>query len=329
MKKQGHRKGRIPRPKPGQIIGPATRRTTKRELDSSFLQATQFKRDVFRGAKPSDIIHFMERQAEQDPTLEKSEQDEDALSDSGSDISINDDDGEDTIFDQTRDLAREEEFVTIDDDIDNTWHSDYTDRIPIIVIDGKAIFRTPEWAISYNEPDLHMRWETYAQIADWLNQEKRDFLRKPSHFTLAQGMIDPASPIPVLQKDLRRLLGLQCHITTFSKHARYGIIVWPTREFPLEGLWSHETRIAWCAQATLQRQKTRGYAAECSPLGDMNIQPPRGAKERQIIESQRTNAWRLGPTEFAELLCILTGCKWRDVLTQYRAIIFYEENNNG
>lgn len=326
MKKQGHRNIHTKKLKPGQKISPSKRRKPKRKLSLSFTQATQYKRDIFRGGKPLDIIRLMEGQTTPDSMLENPEQDIDIILENESDVSITDDDGEESIFDQMRAIGREDDWGIIDDDAEETWQSDYTNRIPIFVIDGEAIFREPEWAISYNEPDLKVRWETYVRITSWLNQEKQDFLRKPSFFALASGTCDPAEPISVLQKDLHKCLGLQCHITTFSKHIRNGLIVWPTMEFSLSDLWSQQARIAWCAQVALNRQKALGYASINSSLGNTNIQPPRNTTE--FIKSYRASAYRLGPSEFVELLCALTGCKWSDVLNQYAPIIFYEESVN-
>jgi hypothetical protein len=36
-------------------------------------------------------------------------------------------------------------------------------------------------------------------------------------------------------------------------------------------------------------------------------------------------AMRIGPVEFVQLLCVLTGCAWRDVLKLHSDHIFYEE----
>ncbi len=201
-------------------------------------------------------------------------------------------------------------------------------EIDIVVVAGRATFQVPDWASGYPDSTLDLRWQTYSSVADWLNGERPDFLSQPSVMNLAGRNIDLTQPVPVRQNGLLRVLGLPHKPSTLSKHARHCVIRWPSlgfRGFPLDGLWSRDVRLAWMAQAARERQETRGYAPKSSPLGDPAIQPPRASSERDLLKSRTSLATRMGPVEFVQLLCVLTDCKWRDVLDRYSDFIFYEE----
>jgi len=304
----------------------------KRKVSPSFSRAKQRRRDIFRGSNLNKIVELQEQEEEafeESEQFEEAELDPDTLLVSESDIIVADEDGEETIFDQTRSFTREEEYVTAEQSSDDTWRSNHASKISIVVVNGKAIFRRPDWVASSGEYDMNINLHNLTRITDWLNQEKGAFIRHPTFFTLTQGNVDFNNPIPVLQEGLHTLLELEGEASTFSKSAKDVVILWPKREMPLESLWSSEAKLAWCAQATIQRQKTVAYISMDSPLGRKSIQPPQKSEIRNILLSKKESAWRLGPVEFAELLCALTVCKWRDVLKRYGKTIFYRENVNG
>ena len=295
---------------------------TNRKLDAGVARAKQPGRDIMRGGTPSEIM----RRDEDDAQVEARADDdlagdltEDVIAPNLSEVSLAD---EDDVDDPAK--APRETLSTHAETEDTPAASIPWDRVIIAVIGDRAVFHIPDWAQNIPDDDLDLRWETYTKIAKWLTRDRQEFLRKPDFMALAGPSVDLSPPVSVLQEGLIQMLGLGCEVSTFSKHSEHCIILWPTRQLPLEALWSKEVKLAWCAQAAIRRQKERGYAARDSDLGRLDNQPPRNADEKKRLRSEASRGWQLGPRRFAQLLCVLTDCKWRDVLERYGEAIFYK-----
>ncbi len=320
MAARGRSPGRSPQPgrQPGRSPG------RKRGLDKSVKIALLRERDILAMGSREDIVEYMEGrygQAELGPEeqlgLPVAE-----LPSAGSEVSLAD---EDEFRELPSDGQAPSEGGT---EVGSDCRVTNSGEVDIVVLDGRAVFQIPDWASGYADGALALRWRTYSSVADWLNNERPNFLCQPNPMNLAGHSIDFTQPVPVLQEGLHRILGLPCDKTTFSKHARKCGIRWPSlgfRRFPLDGLWSHDVQLAWMARAARDRQETRGYAPMSSPLGDPTLQPPRASAERKRLKSRASQAPRMGPIEFVQLLCVLTNCKWRDVLERHSGFIFYEE----
>ncbi len=315
-----HRMGHHRRRETRRVFERARKPAAKRLTSQKVHRALQYRRDIMRGGSPSDILQLVEQEA----AAVDAPEDMLALNLDTADIAANDseilledeDDFEGLNTDSPVDTSAAKQDSSAD------WRVDFRDRIAIVVTDGQAIFRIPDWASAISDGDLDLRWGTYNHIADWLNRERRSFLAQPSFLGLAQGIIDLSGPIPVLQEGLYNLLNLSCNVTCFSKHCQHGILVWSSRTMPMEACWSQEAKWAWCACAALQRQQDCGYATRTSPLGDPSIQPPRASSERDLLRRKVIAGFSLGPIDFVQLLCVLVNCKWRDVLVRYGDMIF-------
>ena len=317
-----HRASYLRRPNVHRTTQRTTGRAKKRQISRSVQRALQYRRDIMRGGSPSDIIQLLAQEATGDESVEYSldlglESEETSANDS--EILLTDEDDMD-------DYEADSTAMTPGPDEGASWSLDFHDRIAVVVTDGSAVFRIPDWALTIADGDLNMRWETYRSIADWLNRNCRDFLAQPSFFNLVAKPQNLGEPLPVVQDGLHQILGLSCEITTFSKHCRHGIVVWPARSILMEDLWSQEAKMAWFARAVIARQKGHGYTGRNGPLGSPTIRPPRGSIERRALADRwKERSHRMGPVEFVELLCVLTGCAWRDVLARYAVRIFYQE----
>lgn len=304
--------------KAGQTVGSGR----KRKLDASVVRARQFSRDCMRGGTPSEIM----RAFDQDAATSEAQSDDDLASESAEDlidpdlseISLADEDD----FEGMEEFSRETLYTRHESEHSPTTTVPW-DCVTIAVVGDHAVFHIPDWALGISDDDMDLRWNTYAKIAEWLTHKRQDFLRKPDFMALAGNAVSLAPPVSVLQEGLIKMLGLACDVSTFSKHAEHCIIVWPNRQLPLDALWSKEVKLAWCAQATIQRQKDRGYAAKSSDLGRSDIQPPKVAEEKALLRTEAIRGWQLGP-RFAQLLCVLTDCKWSDVIERHGDAIFYK-----
>lgn len=300
---------------------PSTAR--RRKLDKDFNKAMQFGRDKMRWGSPYEILNANNQEeddySDNGPTMEENATD--ILLPSDSEISQEDDDD----FLSHEDIPTETQYINSGPD-DEYSEDRFFNKIPISVIEDRAVFQVPDWALGFADNDLDLRWETYSKIADWLTRERPLFLQNPSYLNLAGNSINQTPPIPVAQDGLHKILGLRCDISTFSKHARHGIIVWPNREFPAEQLWSQEAKLAWFAQAIRQRQTSVKYMPRNSLLDDRTIHPSSKASvqyRRELERKVKTTA--VNPVEYVQYLCILTGCAWKNVLDRYSDHIFYQE----
>lgn len=299
-------------------------RSGKRQLNQSVQRSFQYRRDIMRRGTPAEILQTLEEQHEATtdiatPQLEQIE--EGLVPTADSEVLLTDEDS----------IADEENLIDPILDIPFSlnsagWSVDLDNSIVIVVIDGEAVFRIPDWATALADADLELRWHTYQALATWLNEERKALLAEPCALNLGNGNIDFTAPVPVIQQGLYQTLGLSCDVTTFSKHCRCGMLVWPNRTLPVESLWSHDAKLSWCAWAARHRQQVCGYANSASPLGDPYIRPLRSKAEKDRLRSRARSAMSLGPIEFVQLLCILADCSWRDVLSRYRQTIFYEED---
>jgi hypothetical protein len=295
----------------------------KRTLDRTVTVALLRERDILAMGGRDEVIEYMEDKYGQIEPGQEEPIDLPAgeIPSCASEVPLTDED-------EDREPLPATQACSEDKSADETdWRIDDHGRVNIVVVNGRAVFQIPDWASGYADGTLALRWHTYSSIANWLNDERGDFLREPSFMNLTGHDIDFAKPVPVLQEGLHQILGLPCDKTTFSKHARLCVIRWPclgSRQFPLDGIWSREARLSWMAQGARQRQEARGYAPKSSPLGDPTIQPPRASAERHRLRSRAPHAMRMGPVEFAQLLCVLAGCTWRDVLDRHSDHIFFE-----
>ncbi|NOX54476.1 MAG: hypothetical protein GXP27_08550 [Planctomycetes bacterium] len=327
----GHTQEQTPGPGLGQ--GPVQK--PGHSLDNSVQKALQYDRDFFRTPRASRIIPLLEQAVEKESTQDESELEmEEGLPVDATEISLADEDDMDSDASSSPDSGPQ--WVTADASSPaDEWRCDLHDRIPIIVKNARAVFQIPDWGLEIAHDDLDCCWQTYAAIAEWLNRDKQDFLRKMEEGApgkeiwpaLTAGPIDVAGPIPVLQQGLHKLLDLPYGKETFTKHVALGIILWPNREFPLHLLWSKEAQWAWFAQAVIQRQhRAGGYVGPNDPLGigKPSIQPPRSSNDREELRRLAGKADELSSPRYVKLLCILTKCTWRDVLERYRDRIFYK-----
>jgi hypothetical protein len=311
-----HEQGRKQKPDIGKQKG--QRRNTSRNVQL----AQQFARDKLRGCAAWQIEPLFEDEGPEargadDHLIEERREDNmpDDLTPQGmSEIPLSDED----------DFADSEDFSAhepgpVDTPVDVLPWEDVT----IAVIGKRAVFQIPDWAQGFQNNDLDARWETYAKVAEWLNRERPEFLCQPSFLTLAGSTVDLIPPLFVDQAGLHQRLGLSCDPATFSKHARACRLVWANRQMRLDALYSHEAKLAWCAQAAIQRQN-RHYIARNGELGRPGIQPPRDGKSRAGVLKKASSAWTLSPILFVQLLCVLTKCKWRDVLSEYGNPIFFK-----
>lgn len=301
--------------------GVKTDRGTKTKR--SLAPAQQFELDIYRGGRPSEIIALLERDDQKSPDdfVEPVDWDE-------ADEML--DDSEVETFDEDEpqeDEDHDDEFLPSQPVVTPTpWQFDLSDRIAITVYKGVATFDVPEWALGHYKVDLELRWNTYRTLADWLNKERKEFLLSPSFLNLGLDSFDLAKPVPVLHKGLHAALGLGIVPTTFSKHCNHGVLLWSSAAMNLEDLWGQDAKLAWFAQAIIKRQRERGYLDRQCPLASPAIQPPRNQKEKEdFVKRSKSQADRLGPVDYVALLCILTGCSWRNVLDQYADEIFYQE----
>jgi hypothetical protein len=316
---QGQNRKRGPKTGPGE--------KAKRKLDAGVERAKQFDRDIMRYGSPTEIQRLFDDDNQNEPgaddtladSLTEENRSEELTPQNMSEIPLTDEDDLDDSADATR--KRYHAPVETDDTLAAVIPWDWA---TIAVVGDRAVFRIPDWAQGIADKDLDLGWETYNKIAEWLTRDRQDFLRKPDFLALAGTAANLSPPVPVLQEGLRQALGLRCDVTTFSKHARHCIIVWQNCQLPLEGLWSQEAKLAWCAQAAIRRQKERGYTTKDGDLGRLDIQPPRNTDEKKRLRSEASRGWQLGPLRFAQLLCVLTDCKWRDVLERYGSAIFYK-----
>jgi hypothetical protein len=301
--------------------GTRPQRGKRRKLATNLQRFNQYRRDIFRGGPPSDIVDLLESDDSAQALSEEEWLDEsiDSIDQNACDVSLADEDS------FAEEYESDEAFVSEGDSTDHVESVIHpSNRIAITIINGQAIFRVPDWARGFADSDLDLRWQTYTRIAEWLTDNRPSFLPEPSWLNLAGTEFGLSQPVPVLQEGLYRILNLSCDVTTFSKHVRHGILLWPRRELAIEELWSQQAKLAWCAAVAKCRQKSRGYAPRSSPLGDPDMKPPRASPARNRLRSMVNRATLLDPVEFVQLLCILGDCRWSDVLSRYGNEIFFQ-----
>lgn len=319
MRSHGHGHARKPERKRGPGKG------QKRKVAPSAARAQQYERDVYRRGDPGEIESLIEDRTQDEPLADEAlvgdvteeSLPEDCVPHTMSEVSLRDEDDFDDAGDPGEYSPPEAE--------DSPAEALPWDQTAIVVIGDQAVFRVPDWAQGFENDDLDLRWDTYARVADWLTRDRKAFLQKPSFLSLAGDPISLIPPISVEREGLHQALRLTCDVTTFSKHAGACCIVWPSRRLPLDELWSQEAKLAWCAQAAVQRQRQRGYVSRSGELGQRDTQPPRDSEEREKLVADAGRGWQLGPSRFVQLLCVLTQCRWREVIDRYARTIFYEE----
>lgn len=309
-----------------------TKSKTKHKMNPKVQRAQEFTRDIDRGGPPSEISEQLEQEEPDitEPDIEKTELDDEKNELFDSEVEITDDD------DWSEDDWLDDFHPSRPASMPESWQMDLTDRLAITVYQGKATFRIPDWATKHQKVDLEDRWNTYHELANWLNRERPDFLREPTYLNLGKDSFDFGKPIPVMHEGLHTILEpsasadrkrKKSRLATFSKHCHHGVILWESSMMKLEDLWGQEAKLAWFAQAVIKRQRERGYLDRNSLLASPEIQPRRNKKDRDtFVERNKSRANRLGPEEYVALLCCLTGCKWQYVLDRYTPEIFYNED---
>ena len=169
--------------------------------------------------------------------------------------------------------------------------------------------------------EVKRRYWALENISQWLNSQRTQFLLSRDFWDLGSACYEEAMSkrCPAIQKDFLILSGIHPKVrpADFSRFLRSCHLVWHDGSAPLQILFGPEAKRAWVARAVTQfldkfsGQITQKLLDEYTTITVPRDKAAQSALRRQPIESMDV------PT-FVELVNLLAGTRWREVIEKYR-----------
>lgn len=296
----------------------------KRGLDARVKIAQHVQRDRIRNADVMELEKILP-EVEEQPFVDEGHEEtttDEVLDTNQSEVDLWDEDDTDNEHKSTDFLE-----TPVRLNVSPALSASASGRCFVIVMQGeRAIFQIPGTLLGRRNDELALKLQTYQLLAQWLTNERANFICNPSFEALAGNPPEqlPNDFIPpITQEGLMTAIGFDKGQDLFSKHLGHGLLMWPNGgEMPVAKMWSKEAKWAWCAMMALHRQKQ----SFSSRFLDPSIQPPRDRMGRNKIRGTMSRVWRLPPDDFIKLLCVLADCSWSDVVRKHGHQLATKEN---
>lgn len=205
------------------------------------------------------------------------------------------------------------------------------DNYELIIYNGVCTFTPPTWAYTCRgvtpkgEEQLHeltsSKFRVFASIADWLNKNRRQFLKSRDLLDLGPLTLEEFSEpgAAVIQEDFLNMIGLNPEKwkEIFSRSLKQCNFVWPDGSVSVRFIFSNEAKLAWVAKSViLFTKKSDQQITEKFLENYQDIQVARENSER--VKAGRIDLDGVNFPSFIEIANAKVRTRWQDVLLTYR-----------
>jgi len=202
----------------------------------------------------------------------------------------------------------------------------HDDVFQLVVRDGTCTFPIPSWSMHVFDTstsdlgfELNKRFRFLACLAEWLSENRTEFLRSFDFWDLGPSSLDEVAQgrPSTSQKNVPALLKMTLDEASVSRYIRNCILLAPAGTFALNELFSRSAREAWAAKSISLFFLEHGFTPTAEYLDSLRvIVKPKDRKSKQILSRHIFDAMDF-PT-YVSYVNQKAGTKWSAVLTNYR-----------
>lgn len=197
-------------------------------------------------------------------------------------------------------------------------------KFELLVSDGRCVVQRPRWmrARALNDDgeefldEVGGRMGVMEAVGRWLTETRPAFLQEPAPWHLgvdALKELEQGMP-SVTEKGFQQLSGIKG--SQFTRYKKHCFLTWEDATLPLGFLFSSEAKLAWVANALIQRSEKLKDPITKKILDRVkSLTTPKGKPKTDSLKAKAIGD--LGFSEFIQRVNLDAGTAWSQVLEQY------------